>query len=599
MQISTCQLNNYKSFKASDELKFTPGFNVIVGRNNVGKSALIEALSARLSSIPHRSLDTVKKADSPINPQSTATLTFVVEPEECVSILAKAGEFHIPNIGNQTVQQTADQFLNYVTHQIPFRCTFANGNIPNAELVGFGNGYGKTNTNIKFRYDLNADQFELTNNQLVGVGNERTFAHHLATGLRDRIYVFHAERLNVGQCRIGTNAVLHPNAQNLAEVLQLLQSNVARFARFNKDLSTVFPEIQQITVRPVDKENVRILVWSVDPNTEREDLAVPLTDCGTGIGQVLAVLYVVTNSDSPRTIIIDEPQSFLHPGAIRKLFDIFKRYPQHQFIISTHSPAAVTAANPKTLILLRREGNESKSEVLNVNETGELRFFLSEIGARLSDVFGADNILWVEGRTEEVCFRLIVEQVLKQELLGTEIIGVKHTGDFQGRNAKAVPEIYERLSKGRGLLPPALAFAFDREGHTNKSMQEMEQTCRGLHFLPRTMYENYLLNPAAIAAVLSEADAGRPAAVTEQEINDWLKGLKSRKLGYSAGSDDWIKKVDAARMLDEMFSDLSSTRVCYDKVKHGVKLTEWIIKNSPTDFAELAAFLGPLLKKQR
>ena len=78
MQISTCQINNYKSFKASDELKFTPGFNVIVGRNNVGKSALIEALSARLSSIPHRSLDTVKKSDSPINPQSTATLTFVV-----------------------------------------------------------------------------------------------------------------------------------------------------------------------------------------------------------------------------------------------------------------------------------------------------------------------------------------------------------------------------------------------------------------------------------------------------------------------------------------------------------------------------------------
>lgn len=597
MQISTCQINNYKSFKASDELKFTPGFNVIVGRNNVGKSALIEALSARLSSIPHRSLDTVRKADSPVNPQSTATLTFVVEPEECVSILAGKGNFFVPKNGDETVQETADRFLKCAASPAKFRCTFAEGNFLNPELIGFGSGYG--NISFPLQFDLSTEQFKLVDVRLSGVGNEHTFAHHLAEGLRDRLYVFRAERLNVGQCRIGTNAVLHPNAQNLAEVLQLLQSNVSRFARFNKDLSTVFPEIQQITVRPVDKENVRILVWSVDPNTEREDLAVPLTDCGTGIGQVLAMLYVVTNSDSPRTIIIDEPQSFLHPGAIRKLFDIFKRYPQHQFIISTHSPAAVTAANPKTLILLRREGNETKSEVLNVNETGELRFFLSEIGARLSDVFGADNILWVEGRTEEVCFRLIVEQVLKQELLGTEIIGVKHTGDFQGRNAKAVPEIYERLSKGRGLLPPALAFAFDREGHTNKSMQEMEQTCRGLHFLPRTMYENYLLNPAAIAAVLSEADAGRPAAVTEQEINDWLKGLKSRKLGYAAGSDDWIKKADAARMLDEMFSDLSGTRVCYDKVKHGVKLTEWIIRNSPADFAELAAFLAPLLKKQR
>lgn len=597
MQISTCQINNYKSFKASDELKFTPGFNVIVGRNNVGKSALIEALSARLSSIPHRSLDTVKKADSPINQQSTATLTFIVEPEECVSILAKEGHFFVPGNEHQNADLTAGQFLDYVSKPVTLRCRFADGNFSNTEMVGFVKG--SKDRKMQFHYDLDIGQFKMTQSGVSGTSENQAFASYLAHGLQARTYVFRAERLNVGQCRIGTNAVLKSDAQNLAEVLQLLQSNVSRFARFNKDLSTVFPEIQQITVRPVDKENVRILVWSVNPDTEREDLAVPLTDCGTGIGQVLAMLYVVTNSDSPRTIIIDEPQSFLHPGAIRKLFDIFKRYPQHQFIISTHSPAAVTAANPKTLILLRREGNETKSEVLNVNETGELRLFLSEIGARLSDVFGADNILWVEGRTEEVCFRLIVEQVLKQELLGTEIIGVKQTGDFQGRNAKAVPEIYERLSKGRGLLPPALAFAFDREGHTNKSMQEMEQTCRGLHFLPRTMYENYLLNPAAIAAVLSEADAGRPAAVTEQETNDWLNGLKSRKLGYSASSDDWFKKADAARMLDEMFSDLSATRVCYDKVKHGVKLTEWIIRNSPADFAELAAFLSPLLKKQR
>jgi len=48
---------------------------------------------------------------------------------------------------------------------------------------------------------------------------------------------------------------------------------------------------------------------------------VPLSESGTGVGQVLAILYVVFTSEYPRTIVIDEPQSFLHPGAVRKLFE--------------------------------------------------------------------------------------------------------------------------------------------------------------------------------------------------------------------------------------------------------------------------------------
>jgi predicted ATPase len=45
---------------------------------------------------------------------------------------------------------------------------------------------------------------------------------------------------------------------------------------------------------------------------------------------VLAILYVVMTSNHPQTIIIDEPQSFLHPGAVKKLIEVLKQYPQHQ-----------------------------------------------------------------------------------------------------------------------------------------------------------------------------------------------------------------------------------------------------------------------------
>lgn len=596
MLISSCQIKNYKSFKDSEELKFTPGFNVIVGRNNVGKSALIEALSARPGSVPHRSLETAKRANSPVNPQSSVTLTFAIEPEEWARLLWNKGEFFVPNIEGLAPQQTAERFLEFAAKPFNFRCTFAGAEIPSAELLGFGNGYGGEKVSI--RYDSTCEEFKFSSPKLSTLGDERTFARRLAEGLRESIYAFRAERLTVGQCRIGANAELLPNAQNLAEVLQLLQSNVTRFRRFNEDVHTVFPEIQQVSVRPIDKENVRVLVWSVDPSTEREDLAVPLNDCGTGIGQVLAMLYVVTNSDSPRTIIIDEPQSFLHPAAIRKLFDIFKRYPQHQFIVSTHSPSAVTAANPKTLILLRREGNETKSEVLNIQEASELRLFLHEIGARLSDVFGADNILWVEGRAEEVCLHTVVEKVMKKELLGTEIIGVLPIGELEERDKDTVLKIHRQLAKGRGLLPPAKALVFDREGRLNKVMDEVERETGGLvRFIPRKKFDCYLLNPKAITAVLNEADKDRPEPLTEKEVEDSLKS-KAKKFGYSLAEKDWSTKVEGARLLNEMFSELTKARVTYDRVKHGAKLTEWIAANSPADFDELANFLRPILEKK-
>ncbi len=56
MHLSSFRVTNYKSFHDSEKVHFEPGFNVIVGRNNVGKTALSEAISLRFLDKPHRSL---------------------------------------------------------------------------------------------------------------------------------------------------------------------------------------------------------------------------------------------------------------------------------------------------------------------------------------------------------------------------------------------------------------------------------------------------------------------------------------------------------------------------------------------------------------
>jgi hypothetical protein len=45
-----------------------------------------------------------------------------------------------------------------------------------------------------------------------------------------------------------------------------------------------------------------------------------------------------------------------------------------------------------------------------------------------------------------------------------------------------------------------------------------------------------------------------------------------------------------------MFSELSETRVAFEKTKHSVALTKWLIRNDPASLQEIVALLGTILK---
>jgi predicted ATPase len=128
--------------------------------------------------------------------------------------------------------------------------------------------------------------------------------------------VFKAERLNIGKVAAVEATVLEPNGANLAAVLGTMQANHLRFARYNEHVREVFPTINQVSVFMIGNQ-FEVRLWSADPATERDDLAIPLQESGTGVGQVLAILYVAMTVSSG-VIVIDEPNSFLHPGAAKK-----------------------------------------------------------------------------------------------------------------------------------------------------------------------------------------------------------------------------------------------------------------------------------------
>lgn len=611
MYIDRIAIKNYKSYMHNQEIQFTTGFNVIVGANNVGKTALVEALSIQFEDNQHRSVETISTPEGnslqKLGP-STVNVTFAVTQKELRKWLVDhSPTFYIRKTSNSgeidnqiQMSRIQDAFLSPEIH---IKATYYLQNIQSARIMEM-----ETEQNIDLYCQVTLKDQDST--PIVDKGNfavnnpSNVVSDPLAKFFSEKIYHFKAERFNVGQHQMGNNSTLKSDASNLAQVLHLLlTSNSARFTKLVDYVKIIFPDIKHIAIPPADNTNmVKILLWYVDSSTERQDLAIPLQESGTGIGQVLAILYVAINSDFPRPIIIDEPQSFLHPAAIRKLFSILSLYPQHQYILTTHSPLVISVTNPTNLILLRKKDTVTQVEKITTSETVGMNAMLQEVGARLSDVFGAENILWVEGATEENSFLLIVQKIIKKPLAGTAILGVVNVGDFEGKkDSQRVLEIYQKLSKAKALMPPAIGFIFDREGRSQTDQADLNRQSNGrVHFLPRRMYENYLLNPNAIFALISELDNFREQPITLQDIQEWIENNRWNSKYYSLPNktpESWLINVAAGKFLDALFNELSDKRYSYEsnKAYYGVQLTSWLVENSPDDLNDIKDLLNTVL----
>ncbi len=598
MRIETIRIQNYKCFADSGDVELSPFFNVFVGQNDSGKSALLEALKQANPDRPHLSNPAIPNRETSPLPVSTVSLTYRISAAEIQSICRLHSTIIVPTIdGGDT--PTLQKFQDVISKDVRLLCSYRTGKFPLGRIEQHGDS-------LQGSYSVAANtaaprgiELKLQGQQSGEVSDIGTA---LAATLQGLIYVFKAERLNVGEHTLQGNSVLTPNAANLADVInQLSTRNRPQFDRLMGHIRTVFPHITDISAPLIAAKNMaQILVWTTAVELEREDLAIPLAESGTGISQVLALLYVVVTATSPRIIAIDEPQSFLHPGAVRKLFEILRDYKQHQYIITTHSPLALAMQDTDAMFIVRRGDEGSRVIALDIARQEDLRLFLSEVGARLGDVFGADSIFWVEGATEEACFPMIIREVAELHLRGIQLLGVLSTDELAAKHASRIWEIYERLSTANSLMPPALAFLFDRDGRSDEQRLDIERRSRCLvKWLPRRMYENYLLDPAAIATVVSSEDKAEGNPIGAEDVAEWVQthANSSKYIDSTLGEypgEGWLVNVHGARLLEDLFAALTSARVPYSKVVHGKALTRRVIAQRTADIVALGQFLGSL-----
>jgi hypothetical protein len=116
------------------------------------------------------------------------------------------------------------------------------------------------------------------------------------------------------------------------------------------------------------------------------------------------------------------------------------------------------------------------------------------------------------------------------------------------------------------------------------------------------MYENYLLIPEALQAVLSGLPSFQSASLSVEQVKEWLE-VNGGKRAYideptervDITTRTWFENVNGAKLLHDLFAGLSENREEYRKTVHSVQLTEWLIENSPNSLAGMKNFLESIL----
>src|SRR5262249_27501759 len=137
---------------------------------------------------------------------------------------------------------------------------------------------------ITFRPNANRTGFGLGDRVQCDLTTQDELGLMMASELRPRVYLFDAVRVPSSRSPAGSTTQLSSDAANLPEVLSTLQPKPNSFKEYVDQVTKVLPIVKWVDVVPSGTES-EIRIWNVDP-TDKDDLPNPLSECGTGVGQV-------------------------------------------------------------------------------------------------------------------------------------------------------------------------------------------------------------------------------------------------------------------------------------------------------------------------
>ncbi|HBV95885.1 MAG: hypothetical protein JL50_04505 [Peptococcaceae bacterium BICA1-7] len=564
MIINSIRVTNYKSITDSGYIEIHNKLTVFAGKNNVGKTAFIEAIQKFFEGSYNTPNKVGGGGSSGITQREKATLNIVVSLDDSDMFSIYEGLTEELWYGSIELCLEAFEGRTFLT-EIKCHPTSAKPfslfkwNYLNDRNIHEVAVFDKLTGNIEYATDASYD-----------------FIDKLYFLIKNSIVFLSSNRTSIMPNQpIVANEKLDTYGSNLHNVFHTLHNNKEEFFEYIQGyFIKIFPDVKQIRTT-VDGNTTNINL--VFKNFEK---AIPLNECGSGMVQVLIILCLII-SDKKRLILFDEPHSFLHQSAEKAIYDL-TLHSSHQFIFTTHSPILINYPSLKNLYLVTNSNGYSEYALLN-----EIHRIFAEIGLTNGDFALCEKIIIVEGKTEETVLPIILNRYYMGKVgYSYHIINLEGTGNqfikksAMNRNASIHSKIFNSIS----LAPIPYVFLVDRDERSEERINIIRDAYQEkVLILKRREIENYFLEPNAIASLLKINNIKASAKDIELKIKSLLDMVDDKTL-YLNGCNVPIEDVKGSMVLELIFHDYN---LIYDKVAHGKYLASYIDIDCLKEIADL------------
>lgn len=350
--IDSIQIKNFKAIK--DETFHLGRFNVFVGANNSGKSSVLQAIQFAVGAAQTGARYARRRnlSDPVIRFTANAT-SFIYLPIKDIEAL----------IHNRTLTQTQGSSIDF-----------------------FSENAGNTKIELKRGKNRNIT-VSMENSQLLGqLMNSQPYC----------VITPGVSGISISEDYKARAAVLKSATRGdsnfyLRNILLLLKRQEAAWQQFNEKFHLFFPEYS-LNINFDENLDEVIEVSATLPN----GISLPIDALGTSALQILQILSYIYCFD-PQMIILDEPDTHLHPNNQRKLISALNDISNEhdlQILLSTHSRHIIDEAAGIATFFWMQSGSVYK-EIQDTEDLSIIQIMMDLGALDRSDFLRNPTIKWV------------------------------------------------------------------------------------------------------------------------------------------------------------------------------------------------------------
>ena len=417
MIVSELRVYNFRRFKSVNnepglKVSFHKGLNALIGENDAGKTAVIDAIKMVL----------------------LAQGNEYVRPTE--------DDFYVSSNGESSSEFKIDLVIS----------DFTDNEAKNfIELLKFEKKEEKPVFFLELHYKAWKDGHRIYNELRAGDPDEGVIVDSKARELLKAVYLKPlrdaAREMSSGRgSRVSQLLLNHPvfknkNEHKVIEIFKNANREIEEFFSNDKEGSHILQTIRDTLQSFSDNEKsgkAELKASDMQLKAILESLSLSAAEINPGLGElnllfIAAELLLLKNDvdGGMRLALIEELEAHLHPQAQLRLISYLQNeYSKNnmQIILSTHSPILASKINLKNLILMKNGVGYDLSDKETMLERGDYLFLQRFLDSTKANLFFAKGIIMVEGDAESILIPVIAEILgYPLEKYGVSVVNVGGT----------------------------------------------------------------------------------------------------------------------------------------------------------------------------